>query len=200
MRNYNIFFTSDTHFSHANAINFLNYDGSRMRPFDTWKEADEKMIENWNKVVKPTDKVYFLGDLAFNKNEADKIMPRLNGKKCLIKGNHDLFKPQWYLLWFYDIRAAHNFENFLMTHVPVHPDSKARFKMNIHGHTHCNKIFLPNKHGQLTKIEDPWYRNVCMDSNNYTPVAYEDIQHEYSVLVQKGLLETPKERNKKCVE
>ena len=89
---YNIFFTSDTHFAHENMCKFLDYDGERVRPFNNCKECDELMIQNWNEVVKPQDKIYFLGDLAFNKNEADKIMPRLNGKKCLIRGNHDLFK------------------------------------------------------------------------------------------------------------
>ena len=89
---YNIFFTSDTHFGHKNIIKFIDYDGNRVRPFDTWEEADEIMVQNWNSVVKPEDKVYFLGDLCFNRNYGDKLMPRLLGKKCLIRGNHDLFK------------------------------------------------------------------------------------------------------------
>lgn len=184
---YNIFFTSDTHFSHANMCKFLDYDGQRVRPFDNWEECDELMIENWNKVVKPEDKVYFLGDLCFNKNRGDMIMPRLNGKKCLIRGNHDLFKLSWYALWFYDIRGVHNFENFLMTHVPIHPDSKARFKMNIHGHLHRGLVYK-NKE---TKELDLWYRNVCMDANNYELIPYEQIQHEFSVYKQQGKIVIP---------
>lgn len=182
-----IFFISDTHFSHANAIKFENYDGSRMRPFDTWEEADEIMIENWNKVVSKDDKVYHLGDVTFNRNRGDIILPRLNGNKILIKGNHDLFKPNWYLKYFKDIRGCHNLQvnnkkySYLLTHIPVHPDSKSRFIRGIHGHIHGNVI------------EDPWYRNVCVDLkvNNYSPIPFELIEQETEELIEKGLISPP---------
>ena len=183
---YSIFFTSDTHFAHENMCKFLDYDGERVRPFNSYKECDELMIQNWNEVVKPQDKVYFLGDLTFNKNEADKIMPRLNGKKCLIRGNHDMFKLKWYSLWFYDVRGCYNLENYFLSHVPIHPDSKARFKMNIHGHLHRGLVYKHNKKGEMTKIPDVWYRNVCMDANGYKLIPFEQIQHEFSVYKQRG--------------
>ena len=48
------------------------------------------MIENWNKVVKPTDTIYHLGDVSFyGREETGKIVKRLNGYKILIRGNHD---------------------------------------------------------------------------------------------------------------
>ena len=39
------FFTSDTHFGHANIIRLCN------RPFQNVEEMNEVLIENWNKVV-----------------------------------------------------------------------------------------------------------------------------------------------------
>lgn len=188
---YNIFFISDMHFGHENMCKFLNYDGTRVRPFSCAEECDEIMIKNWNEMVQPTDKIYVLGDVSLNKNKADKIMPRLNGKKCLIRGNHDDFVLKWYALWFYDVRGCYNFENYLMTHVPVHVDSKARFKMNIHGHLHGGYVYKHNEHGEITKIKDPWYRNVCVDANDYKPVPYEQIQHEFSVYKQRGEIILP---------
>ena len=187
--NYNIFFTADMHFGHENMISFVDYNGQKIRPFNTCQECDELMIENWNSVVRPQDKIYVLGDVCFNKNLGDKIMPRLNGKKCLIRGNHDNFKLSWYALWFYDVRGCHNLENYLLTHIPVHLDSKARFKMNIHGHLHRNIVY---KNENEIKVPDVWYRNVCMDYNNYKPVSFEQIQHEFSVYKQQGKIIIPK--------
>ena len=177
--NYNIFIISDTHFGHTNCYSFYNYDGSKMRPWDNDEEADEIMIENWNKVVGKNDHVNHLGDVGFNRNKLDLIMPRLNGsKKILIKGNHDLFKPNFYLKYFNDIRGVHNRDNFLMSHVPEHPSSKGRFKLNLHGHIHANALTPTNN----------WYRNCCVEVNNYTPIPFDVIIDEYNKLKEQGLI------------
>lgn len=163
----NIFLISDTHFAHENCYSFINYDGTKMRPWDNCDEADEIMIENWNKIVSPQDKVYHLGDIGFNKTKLHLILPRLNGKKYLIKGNHDKFKPNFYLQHFKDIRGCHNLDNFLLTHIPVHPESKSRFKANLHGHVHANSL------------SDTWYYNCCVEVNNYTPIPFDLIKQRY---------------------
>lgn len=83
----NYFFTSDTHFGHANIIKYVK------RPFKNAEEMNETMIANWNKVVAWDDVVYHLGDFAMgvgDKSEyAQKLRPRLNGKIHLYMGNHD---------------------------------------------------------------------------------------------------------------
>ena len=173
----NIFLISDTHFGHFNCYSFFNYDGTKMRPWDNDEEADEAMIERWNEIVRPEDKIYHLGDVAMNKNRADLILPRLNGKKCLIKGNHDNFKANWYLKYFYDIRGCYNLENYILTHIPIHPDSKARFKRNLHGHIHSNRIHkrvLLND--QYVNEIDPWYYNCCVEVNDYRPIPFENVK------------------------
>ena len=77
-------FTSDTHFGHANII---RYSG---RPFSDVKEMDETLIRNWNDVVGPDDDVFHLGDFAFrNPDAAASYRRRLNGRIHLIWGNHD---------------------------------------------------------------------------------------------------------------
>ena len=45
------FFTSDSHFHHANIIKYCN------RPFSSVEEMNQVMIERWNEVVKPDDVV-----------------------------------------------------------------------------------------------------------------------------------------------
>lgn len=75
------YFTSDCHFGHNNIIRFCN------RPFTSVEEMNEKLVENWNKVVTKEDTVYCLGD--FSMNNPKRFAERLNGKKILILGNHD---------------------------------------------------------------------------------------------------------------
>lgn len=72
--------------SHENAIKF---DG---RPFLTIEEMDDKIINNWNSVVKSDDTVYILGDFSMKKGGQDtylNYMKALAGNKVLILGNHD---------------------------------------------------------------------------------------------------------------
>lgn len=161
---YNIFIISDTHFSHENIYQFFNYDRTKMRPWDNAEDADNYMIEKWNEIVKPNDKVYHLGDVGSNRNKLDIIMPKLNGRKILIKGNHDKFKPKFYLQHFKDIRGCHNLDNYLLTHIPIHTESKDKFKLNIHGHVHANSL------------TDKWYYNACVEVNNYAPIPFEEIK------------------------
>lgn len=91
----NTWFTADTHFGHANIINYCN------RPFASVEEMDEVMIERWNERVKPNDVVWHLGDFAFYKSydKLKEIFDRLNGVKMLIVGNHDYsntLELDWY--------------------------------------------------------------------------------------------------------
>ena len=50
------FFTSDTHFNHANIISFCN------RPFKDVAQMNEAIIEKWNSVIGADDTVFHLGD------------------------------------------------------------------------------------------------------------------------------------------
>jgi calcineurin-like phosphoesterase family protein len=54
--------------------------------------------EYWNSVVDPGDTVYVIGDLAFGGREpVAKMIRKLNGNIVLIMGNHDRYKPAYYL-------------------------------------------------------------------------------------------------------
>ena len=85
-----IWFASDHHFGHAALLTFTKDDGSHARPgFSDVDHMNETMIANHNRVVGPTDRVYFLGDVGFSRATLAAVLPRLNGKKRLILGNHD---------------------------------------------------------------------------------------------------------------
>ena len=190
----NIFFISDTHFGHANMITFLNYDGTRMRPFSSVEECDELMIENWNKTVKPTDRIYHLGDVVYKCKNRDEIMQRLNGEKVLIKGNHDRDQLGWYMKYFKDIKGTVHIDgNYLLSHFPIHPDSKGRFVRGLHGHIHAQTVMKSSLvHCGFVREPDPWYRNCCVEVNNYTPIPFEVIKEETEELIEDGVIVIPR--------
>ena len=172
----NIFLCSDHHFGHANILTFLDADGNKVRNFNSVEEMDERMVENHNLVVMPKDKVYFLGDVAFNKANLA-IVARLNGEKVLIKGNHDQEKLSEYQKYFKDGRGSHQFSGLLFTHIPVHVDSLSRWIANVHGHLHTNEVMLRG-FGNKPVEPDPRYFSVCMERIAYIPISLEEAKKQ----------------------
>jgi calcineurin-like phosphoesterase family protein len=175
-----VFLTSDTHFGHVNICKFTNYDGSKTRPWDSVEEMDEDMVQRWNDTVGPNDKVYHLGDVVINRKSLQ-ILDRLNGDKVLIKGNHDIFKLTDYTKYFRDVRAYHVMNGCILSHIPVHKDSIARFGANIHGHLHANRVRKPRgvnvKTGEILYSNDidPDYYCVSVEHTDYRPILFEDV-------------------------
>jgi calcineurin-like phosphoesterase family protein len=122
------FVTADTHFGHAKSLSFMQPDGSPLRPFSSCEEMDETMVERWNATVGKKDTVYHLGDVIIPRKSLP-ILERLNGRKILIKGNHDQHvKLSEWAKYFEDVRGAffHPGDStmrggLIFTHVPVHP-------------------------------------------------------------------------------
>ena len=158
----NIWVISDTHFNHNNIIQYCG------RPFANAELMNEVLVENWNSVVKPQDKVYHLGDVymggGFLREETVKLLKSLNGHKRLILGNHDNGKDQILHSCFEKIDVWRMFPEFglLLTHIPVHESSLDRGMgvemMNIHGHIHNKESPTENHY------------NVSVEKINYTPV------------------------------
>lgn len=158
---------ADTHFGHANIINFKREDGSPLRPFKTIEEHDEIMIARWNEVVKPYDRVYHLGDFCINRKSMS-VGLRLNGKKRLVRGNHDVFKTAEYLeIGFEEIYGVKVFpkQDLILSHIPLHPDSlNSRDWTNIHGHLHAGTVKT------LAGHPDTRYCCVSVEHTDYRPV------------------------------
>ena len=170
-----IFFASDTHFMHD--VGFL-YEP---RGFTNIEDMNEAIIERWNKVVKPGDIVYHLGDTMLkDTTRGCELMKRLNGQIFLIWGNHDsdarknaIFEncPNVIGGW-YAYQIKHNKMNIYISHYPTitsNYDEKhfSQHVLNLHGHTHQQKNFLyPN---------NPFCYHVGMDSHNCTPVHIDEV-------------------------
>lgn len=169
----NIWFISDTHFNHKNILQFTTFEGGpRIRPeFDSLEEMNETIIQNWNKLVTPQDKVYHLGDVIFGPNkDYDKVLSRLNGKKRLVVGNHDdLSDPnltrhfQKIMMW----RIFKEFD-FVASHVPIFHGEIRKVKFNVHGHIHEKDDVSPTHH------------NISIEKTSYRPVNIDEIKERLS--------------------
>lgn len=153
-----IFLISDTHFGHENIIRYCN------RPFATAEEMDEIMIARWNAIVRPSDHVWHLGDVAMSETAFLRCVPRLQGKLRLVLGNHDHQVPMRTILQYFEkVRMWRLFKPFILTHAPLHPESFGKASWNIHGHTHEQPAYPGG------------YINVSVEHTNYTPVALDDV-------------------------
>ena len=159
-----IFYCSDHHFGHEKILTFKNYDGTPARVFDNIDSMNDAIIYNHNSVVKKSDEIYFLGDVAIEL-EYLQLLSRMNGKKKLVRGNHDIFHINHYLKYFDDICGTVTFvDNFILSHIPLHPNCVSqRFVTNVHGHLHNNII------------KDDKYFNVSMEKINYTPIEHSEL-------------------------
>ena len=135
---------------------------------------DEKLIENWNRVVTEEDTVYVLGDFSdYNDEEKEKcILARLNGKKVLVMGNHDSHRTpeEWRNLGFLECSPWQIiYKNFYMlSHEPMYINVNMPYA-NFYGHVHANPSY-----------KDACKQSVCVSVEriDYTPVEFTSLRNK----------------------
>lgn len=188
-------FTSDTHFGHANIIKYCD------RPFASVDAMNKAIIKNWNSVVSPDDTVYHLGDVALGDiNSSLACVGALNGYKILVLGNHDRpFMEQekknsaegafqaWmdrYRMFFQDVRhwrdvtivsVENGNREFRVSHFPYTGDHTPADR---HSNERPIDVGMPLIHGHTHKPDILTFSSkatmqihVGMDAWNYFPVA-----------------------------
>ena len=185
-----IYFISDLHFGHKNCISMCD------RPFADVDEMDAALINAWNGRVKKDDTVYLVGDLLWEKCDIKDYIPRLNGKKILIAGNHDF---KWlkragmakrvdddhvefcdyaeyftYIAQYAEIRL--DGIPITLCHYPM-LEWKASRKLGsqklgylIHGHIHNSR---DSKYSPVWLL--PHALNAGADVNGFTPVTFDEL-------------------------
>lgn len=163
------YITSDLHFGHVNIKKFCPETRAR---FPDVQSMTEMMINEWNEIVTNKDTVYILGDVAFcNAEEASKIMRRLNGRKILVEGNHDvkLLKHQSFRECFAEIHKyleiKYNGTHVVMFHYPI-----AEFNRMHHGAVHLHG----HLHGNISGMEKYRVRDMGMDATGKIVISMED--------------------------
>lgn len=173
-----VWFTSDTHFGHKNALKLNN------RPYSTIKEMEDDLIKKWNFLIRPQDIVYHLGDFCFRydfgNNNIINIINSLNGKKHLIVGNHDkeLLKyiEQNNINVFESIEylkvIKYNKIKITLCHYPMMEwDGSHYGHIHLHGHCHGNRKYdLKNS------------MDVGVDCTDYYPVNLESVFKHFNKL------------------
>jgi calcineurin-like phosphoesterase family protein len=176
----NRFVVSDHHLGHQNSWEkFKLEDGSPLRPFTSNEEMNETMIERHNAKVKEQDTVYFLGDVVINKKYLE-LVKRMNGRKILVRGNHDIFKDNDYRdVGFEQLHGVRVFvDKFILSHIPLHPDCVTeRFRVNVHGHLHANQVMSWQVIDEdIVYKPDPRYLCVCVEQTDYTPLHFDEVE------------------------
>ena len=171
------------HFGHEAMYRFTRSNGEKVRPYASAEEGDTVIRENWNRTVSKGDKVYVMGDVAFNPKDL-KILEVLNGSKVLIKGNHDTLELSKYAKYFRDVRAYHKLDNEILSHIPLHPVSLWRAKknkswLNIHAHLHAEEVMLAEG------VTDLRYFSCCVERIGYTPISIDEIRNRVATLYHK---------------
>lgn len=165
---------ADPHFGHQGVCNFLGKNGEKLRPWTDQKTMTDDMIEWYNELVNDNDRVYIVGDVAMTRRGLNESLPRLRGRKVLVKGNHDIDKLSYYAQYFDDIRAYVVKKGFVMSHIPIHVGSMGRWAINIHGHLHDKTVKMTSFTTE-TDVDDPRYVCVSVEHTNFRPILLDEV-------------------------
>ena len=172
----NTWIISDTHFGHANIIEYCN------RPFRNVEEMNEELIKRWNSVVGKDDIVWHLGDFGMgNKEYITNLVHCLNGRIFLIQGNHDNHTVAWY----YDCGFERVYDRpiiiddyFILSHRPRAVG--ANLYGYLYGHVHNDDLYKDYTSNTCC---------VCVERQNYTPILLEEAKqkmYDYNKISNRG--------------
>jgi calcineurin-like phosphoesterase family protein len=184
------YFTSDTHFDHANIIKYCN------RPFKNVDEMNEAMVEGWNRVVTPQDTVYHLGDFTLgNTKHFWKWVNRLNGAQIyVLPGSHDQLWTKDFPDSYHGV-CVHLAEPLVSLEFPEILSITGRpqvlvlchYAMRVWDRSHFGAWHLyGHSHGTLLGFGLSF--DIGVDSNGFAPVSLEEVALRMGGLKGEGLV------------
>ena len=123
------FVTSDFH--------FRDWKGGFLP--ESTEEEEVQHIELWNSVVGKDDLVLYIGDFCDGGvGDLEELSKKLNGRKVLIKGNHDELGDEWYRCAFEDVASELRINELNLRVIHVKEDAKnlQAGERIIYGHEH----------------------------------------------------------------
>ena len=178
-----LYFTSDLHLGHDNAIEFTN------RPFSTVDEMNLALVQNINETVGTDDELWILGDFSFkiSKEQVRTLRKQIACRHVhLVYGNHDK-----------DYSGEHIFQSvqhykelkteygrLVLFHYPILEWSAAHYgSIHLHGHIHSTGEYNQENRKKMFSDRFPYGHNpkreglglriydVGVDANHYRPIS-----------------------------
>ena len=169
-----IWFTSDTHFGHANVLRFCN------RPWDSIEAMNDALIRAINERVAPSDTLYHLGDFSFKMSVegARALRERIACRDIRwVPGNHDKDWSQPSVSGTFAVEPhiatlkLDDGRRIVMCHYPIMDWPGLGYgAIHLHGHIHATSAYNEwNREMRLLRYD------VGVDANGYAPVSIDDI-------------------------
>jgi calcineurin-like phosphoesterase family protein len=139
-----IWLTADLHFGHDTVFEKCK------RPWKNLDKMDKGLIRSLNEHVTDRDLLIIVGDLTMHgstrQGYVEQIISKLPRNKILVFGNHDRFKPKWYLDRGFSLAATSLVlpGGVLVTHDPADATVWPKDKPVLHGHLHALYRVLDN--------------------------------------------------------
>ena len=178
-----IYMTSDFHFNHSKEFIY------GPRGFESSEEMNAVIVQNFDKVLRPDDTLYVLGDLCLggsseeNAERNKKLIESINGNLKVILGNHDTLKRiELYkscrnieVVGYADMMKYGKY-HFYLSHYPTltsNWDADKPLKkrvINVCGHSHTKNRWQDWDKGPIYHVE--------LDAHANFPVSIEQIIEE----------------------
>lgn len=155
------YFTADEHYYHKNIIKFCD------RPFIHTKEMNLTMIQKHNNIVKNSDQniTIHAGDFSFGTTgQTKEIINQLNGGHIFLQGSHDRWgnSSGRQFIW----QGKIGKEKLTVCHYAMRTWHCSHWNSwQLYGHTH----------GTLEPVGKQL--DIGVDTNNFEPYSFNDIQH-----------------------
>jgi calcineurin-like phosphoesterase family protein len=147
-------FTSDIHIGHRLA--------AEKRGFDSLEEHDVMVLDSLLPVKR--SKTWILGDIAFSPESTERVAQFFKGTNTVfILGNHDKQGAKPYVDAGLVVMGPEKYNNFWLSHHPIHPQELYRVRGNVHGHIHANAATRSLPHPYFNVNWDFWRTGVDFD-------------------------------------
>jgi calcineurin-like phosphoesterase family protein len=183
---------ADSHFNQGNIATYCQ------RP----ENFTELIQSAWNRTVAPGDVVIHLGDVGIGDlSEIRRIIDGLNGRKVLVRGNHDRKHSNtwWMEKGGFDFSCdSMMFRHCFLTHEPYPSPYLPKYaELNVHGHLHniwhgfhTNASVDPLEEAEMKKyhrLRYRWQRLFACEYTKYAPVEMEKFLSHPDKYFAKGI-------------